>query len=77
MELDRQTLKHIVRVVMSTTEEEITCSECFMLIDRYVDLELAGKSAAEAFPLVKAHLDICRDCREEYQALLDALGALL
>ena len=48
-----------------------------MLIDRYVDLELAGKNAAEAFPMVKAHLAICRDCREEYQALLEALGAML
>ena len=77
MELDSQTLKHIVRAVIFTYDNEITCSECFMLIDRYVDLELEGKSAAEAYPLVKAHLDICRDCREEYQALLDALGAML
>ena len=77
MELDRQALKHIVRVVMSTNEDEINCSECFMLIERYVDLELAGKNAAEAFPLVEAHLAICHDCREEYQVLLSALGAML
>jgi len=38
-----------------------------------VELKLTGKSAEEALPLVKYHLDHCPACREEYEALFEAL----
>jgi len=40
-------------------------------------MALAGKDAAKALPLVQEHLLHCRDCREEFEALLDALQALV
>ena len=45
-------------------------------MDRFVEMELAGKDAAEAMPLVQDHLERCWPCREEFEALLAALGAL-
>ncbi len=66
-------LKGLVRMILSTRDDEIGCDRCFELLDRFVDLTLAGKNAAEALPLVRDHLDRCRDCREEFEALLDAL----
>jgi hypothetical protein len=39
-------------------------------------MTLAGKNAAEAMPLVQDHLERCRDCREEFKALLAALRSL-
>jgi len=57
-----------------THEEELACDECFEELDRFVEMELAGLDAA-AMPLVQDHLEMCGDCREEYQALLDALRA--
>jgi predicted anti-sigma-YlaC factor YlaD len=39
-------------------------------------MELAGKNAAQAMPLVQDHLERCDDCREEFEALLAALRAL-
>jgi hypothetical protein len=36
---------------------------------------LAGQDAAQAMPLVDHHLGRCRDCREEFDALLSALHA--
>ena len=56
-----------------TREEEIGCDECFERLERFVEMELSGLDAASAMPLVEDHLDKCGDCREEFEALLEAL----
>jgi hypothetical protein len=76
MELDTELLKRLVYGVIETHDEELDCDECFEQLDRFVELELAGKSASQALPLVENHLRLCTDCREEYQALLDAVRHL-
>lgn len=68
-------LARMVRMVATTRPDEIGCSECYEQLDRFADLHLAGKNASEAMPLVQDHLDRCNDCREEFEALLDALKA--
>jgi hypothetical protein len=67
------TLKEIVRRIMRTRPDEIGCETCFDSLDRFVDMELEGKDAAQAMPLIKRHLEICGGCSDEYQALLTAL----
>jgi hypothetical protein len=76
MNLDPAVLKQMVRVVLSTRSDEIGCEECFDQLDRFVEMTLAGKDAAEAMPLVHDHLERCRDCREEFEALLEVLRGL-
>ena len=71
--LQSESLKSLVRMVLLTRTIEIGCDQCMLLIDEYIDLELAGKDAAQALPLVKAHLDLCPPCRLEYEALLIAV----
>ena len=44
--------------------------------DRFAEMVLDGKPAAEAMPLVQDHLDRCGDCHEEFDALLAALRAM-
>jgi len=73
MILEPTTLKRIVRSVLATRPDEIGCDDCFEQLDRFVELKLAGKNAAEAMPLVQDHLDRCPDCREEFEALLAVL----
>lgn len=68
-------LAQMVRMVAATRPNEIGCDECYEQIDRFADLHLSGKNAAEAMPLVQDHLDRCNDCREEFEALLAALKA--
>ena len=75
MALSRDTLKQMVNSVVSTRPDEIGCDDCFAQLDRFAELVLAGKNAAEAMPLVQDHLDRCMDCREEFEALLRALRA--
>ena len=76
MELDRAILKDMVRRIAHTHEGEIDCDQCFEQMDAFVELKLAGKKPAEALPVVAEHLENCRYCREEFEALLAALQAL-
>lgn len=59
----------LIRMVENTDEVEIGCDEVFKLLDRYVELEARGEDVAHLLPMVKRHLDRCRDCHEEYEAL--------
>jgi hypothetical protein len=65
----------MVRMVAGTRPDELGCDECFEQLDRFAELHLAGKSVAEAMPLVQDHLDRCGDCREEFELLLASLQA--
>jgi hypothetical protein len=69
-------LKKLVRAIVTTRHDELNGDICFRELDRFVEMTLAGKDSAEAMPLVKSHLEMCADCGEEFQALLDALKAL-
>ena len=73
--LKRGDVVKLVRVVAETREEEIGCDECFEQVDRFVEMELSGLDPARAMPLIREHLEICGECREEFEALLRALQA--
>ena len=77
MRLEPATLQQMVRNVLTTRPDEIGCDECFEQLDRFVEMTLAGKNAAEAMPLVQDHLERCRNCCEEFEALLTVLRALV
>ena len=74
--LEVEKLKMLVRAIITTRPDEIGCDECFEQLDRFVEMELAGRNPAEAMPLVEDHLGRCRECREEFEALLGALRAV-
>jgi hypothetical protein len=75
MKLTLDILKKMVRSLSTTKLDEIDCDECFNQVDAFVELELQGKNAAEAMPLVQDHLERCHGCREEFEALLDCIRA--
>lgn len=68
-----KSITSLLRMVMTTAPHELTCDECMQEVDRFVEMELAGKNPAQAMPLVKAHLDTCWECREEFEALLEII----
>lgn len=73
MILNPKILKKLFRAVIHTHDNELGCKECFDKIDEFIEMKLAGISAEEAYPLVQEHLNKCPDCREEFEALLNAL----
>jgi hypothetical protein len=60
-----------LRNIYETQDEEISCTECFDLVSRFVELETSGGDVATELPQVKQHLDQCRACRDEYEMLRD------
>ena len=55
--------------IYETQDEEISCTECFDLVSRFVELEVSGENTAGKMPQLKQHLDQCRACRDEYEIL--------
>lgn len=72
-ELSEQLLIRLLRLLEHTQEDEISCDEVFALVDEYVEAEQRGEDVAQFKPLLRQHLEICRECEEEYQALLRVL----
>lgn len=69
--MEQGRFKNWLRSIYETQDQEISCTECFDLVSRFVDLEIIGEDAAARMPELKQHLNQCRACREEYQALRD------
>ena len=53
---------------------ELSCDQCFELLDEYVELELAAIDADARVPGMRAHLDGCPACREEHESLRALVG---
>ena len=72
-ELPNEAVLGFLRVLESVREEDATCDEIYSKIDQYVEREVDKQDAAQLMPLVREHLDLCPECCEEYDALLDIL----
>jgi hypothetical protein len=59
---------HLLRL-LGPVGREIGCDECFAVLDRYVELELAGHDPEHVVRGFRAHLDGCPACREDYESL--------
>jgi hypothetical protein len=66
-------VEQLVKSLEITHEEECACDEFHDLIDQYAETNIRGEDAARLMPLIKDHLDICHECCEEYEALLNVL----
>lgn len=69
----QEVLMAMLRKIGQTQEIELTCGETFDLLDQYAEMVVKGEDVAQLMPLVKQHLDMCPDCREEFEALLQVL----
>jgi len=76
MELTKKILSKLIQAVSKSHPDEIGCDECYDQLDTFAQMKLEGKAPEEAMPLVEDHLKRCRDCREEYEALLAAMKNL-
>ena len=72
-QLSDEAVVGILRVLDEVPAEEISCSELFTKLDEYVEREVDQKDAAYIMPVIREHLDVCPECCEEYEALLDVL----
>lgn len=66
-------MKNVLEMVAHTQQREITCDEVHALIDQFAEMKMRGEDPTRFMPFIQQHLDMCPDCREEYEALLEAL----
>lgn len=64
---------NLISMLNNTEEIEYTCDEAYEVLDLYAEIVSRGDDPGEVMPLVKRHLDLCDNCREEFEALLAAL----
>jgi hypothetical protein len=62
--------RRLLLALLGPQGPELGCERCFQELDRYVELELARVDGDAAVPGMRAHLEGCPACREEYGSLL-------
>lgn len=64
----------IIGIIAGADQPEIGCQEVYALLDELADLQAIGADTTSYLPLAHKHLQICADCREEFDALLAMIG---
>ena len=60
----------LIALLIGPPGPELTCEQCFEQLDRYVDLQLAKARPDEEIPGMRAHLEGCPACEEDYESFL-------
>jgi len=63
-------MSDLLNRVLGPGEPEVTCEQCFELLDEYVELEVQGADADARIPGMRAHLEGCPACHEDHDSLL-------
>jgi predicted anti-sigma-YlaC factor YlaD len=64
----------VIARLLGPSRPEVTCEECFELLDAYVDLQLAGENADAHLPGIREHLQGCPACHEDHESLRDLVA---
>ena len=65
----------LIARVLGPAGPEVSCEECFELLDEYVELELSGEEADARLPGMRAHLQGCPACHEDHESLRDLVAS--
>ena len=72
-EFPDQMVHRLISRLENSRADELSCDEVFALVDEYAEASQRGEDVGNLKPLLRHHLDMCRECDEEYQALLRVL----
>ncbi|WP_420631065.1 anti-sigma factor family protein [Candidatus Leptofilum sp.] len=71
--MNQQNMVDLMHRLEKTLEGTYSCDEAYALLDEYVELVADNEEARQLMPLVETHLDMCPDCRDEFELLLQIL----
>ena len=72
-ELDDEVVLKFLKIIENIRSEEMSCEEMYSDLDEFVEREVRSHDASKIMPLIREHLDLCSECCDEYDALLDVL----
>jgi hypothetical protein len=67
--MDKHMHDDTLKRLLGPAGPELLCDECFEKLDEYVELELRGEDAHGRVPGMRAHLEGCPACHEDYDSL--------
>ena len=67
--MNKHTHDDTLKRLLGPAGPELLCDECFDKLDEYVELELEGAPADDRIPGMRAHLEGCPACHEDYDIL--------
>ena len=68
--MTKQLWQLLLQSALETEEIEISCLECWNLLDQYADLILDGTEPDEIMSSVRQHLNNCPTCTHEFETLM-------
>jgi hypothetical protein len=68
-----EAVQRFLRILEEVRVDEMPCSQVYARLDEYVEKEMHGEDATLLMPLLKEHLDLCPDCCDEYESLLNVM----
>ena len=66
-------IENLLKRLAITEENEISCDDVHELLDEFTELKMREADVRHLMPLVHHHLQLCPDCTEEHELLLQAL----
>jgi hypothetical protein len=72
-DLNNEQLATLLRVLGQTRPDELTCDEWLERVSGYAEATAAGLPPPPGSELVRHHLDLCPECLEEFEALVQSL----
>ena len=76
MKFDTPQYKALLELIIHARVESLGCDGCASLLDQFAQAELDGEPLLPDLQAVSDHIQSCKCCRDEYEALLAALEAI-
>lgn len=73
MQLSYQQITKLIELMVTTKDDSLGCDGCLELMDQFAQAELDGTTIPNALECVRVHLEQCKCCKDEYEALMIAL----
>ena len=74
--LSKEKIQVLVGLIATTEPDSLNCDECFGRIGEFAEMALEGREIPEGMKVIERHLVQCPCCKDEYEALLEALREL-
>ncbi len=65
----------LLNKIAHTESQEISCDDVHAVLAEFAERRQQGEDVSHLMPKVQQHLELCPDCREEFEALLLAIKA--
>jgi hypothetical protein len=76
MSIDDYERRELVERLLGPAGFQLSCQECFELINEYAELELVGIEPGTLIPGLRTHLEGCSACNEDHESLRALLAQL-